>query len=101
MAVLKENLIIEGDQKNFLWYDKSDIELIIGTDVPQVMEAWNIISSQDNRPLNAGTAVEYSRPIAVSVNKVVELKNLFIWQSSDKGFLLKHVSGQMWDVSWG
>lgn len=68
MPVLKENLIIEADHKNFLWCDKSDIELIIGTDVPQVMEAWNIISSQDNGPLNAGTAVEYSGPIAVSVS---------------------------------
>lgn len=103
IPVSKENIITEADLKNWPYLREiqlkeieADIELLIGTDVPQAMEPWNIINSQDNGlyavktllrwvvtgPLNAGTTAEYSGPIAVSANRisVVELKDLLIRQ---------------------
>nr|XP_061820629.1 uncharacterized protein LOC133609140 [Nerophis lumbriciformis] len=102
IPVSKKNIITKADLKRWSYLGgidlkeiEADIELLIGTDVPQAMEPWNIINSQKNGPYAVQTilgwvvtgplscsATEHAGPIAVSTNRisVFELKDLLIRQ---------------------
>ena len=85
IPVSKENIITQADLKRWPYLNgiqlkeiEADIELLIGTDVPQAMEPWNIINSHKNGPyavqtllgwvvtgpLSVESAAEHAGPIA-------------------------------------
>lgn len=64
-SCLEKNIIKQADLKMWHYLNgiqlkeiEADIELLIGTDVPQVMKQWKIIKSHNNGPYAVQTLLD-------------------------------------------